>query len=432
MGQKSGVAKRPSSSLVPGSSTKLLEAKRVDAAGGRGFPITLQFIGKRGFVVTLHSPTLAGRKKWIEHIETQQSSLKNRSNVYTKTILCEGFFGPTNRVNCLKPIDGARKFVIGTDTGVFVLDRKTKDGQRAVPRKALDLNKIEQIDVLDEYAILLVLSEKNVYSYSVECLDPNESQLNKRPKKIQGHTNFFKSGVCMGKQLVCCVKSSTMSSTVKVLEPLDTLSKSKKQPALRKFLQGGQDSLKPYKEFYIPAESSSIHFLRTKLCVGCSKGFEIVSLETLETQPLLDPADSSLDDIVKKDGAKPIAIYRFPGEFLLNYSDLSIFVNKNGWRVRPDWEVRWEGQPQAFCLAYPYLVAFEPAFIEIRSLENGALVSIVLGKNIRMLYESTSREVSEGGMAGGDGANGRQVVYAYEDEEGYDVIASLDWNKVPR
>lgn len=145
-------------------------------------------------------------------------------------------------------------------------------------------------------------------------------------------------------------------------------------------------------EFYIPTESSSIHFLKSKLCVGCAKGFEVVSLETLETQSLLDPADTSLDFIQRREYVKPIAIYRLNGEFLLNYSDFSFFVNRNGWRARPDWQIAWEGQPTAFALSYPYILAFEPSFIEIRDVETGSPVHIVTGKNIRMLHEST-REV---------------------------------------
>jgi hypothetical protein len=74
-----------------------------------------------------------------------------------------------------------------------------------------------------------------------------------------------------------------------------------------------------HQEFYIPVESSSIHFLKTKLCVGCSKGFEIVDLESLDTQGLLDPADASLDFVRKRENLRPMAIYRIDNEFLLCY-----------------------------------------------------------------------------------------------------------------
>jgi RHO1 GDP-GTP exchange protein 1/2 len=145
-------------------------------------------------------------------------------------------------------------------------------------------------------------------------------------------------------------------------------------------------------EFYIPAESSSIHFLKSTLCVGCARGFEIVSLETLEAQSLLDQADTSLDFVQRKDNIKPIHIERIGSEFLLCYTDYSFFVNREGWRARPEWIIEWEGTPNAFAVFNPYILAFEPSFIEIRNMESGMLSTIVTGKNVRMLH-SSSREV---------------------------------------
>ena len=137
----------------------------------------------------------------------------------------------------------------------------------------------------------------------------------------------------------------------------------------------------------------SIHFLRTKLCVGCGKGFEVVSLDTLERQALLDEADTSLDFVARKENIRPIHIERLASEFLLCYSDFSFFVNRNGWRARPDWKITWEGNPQAFAIFSPYILAFEPSFIEIRHMETGMLMHILTAKNVRMLHSST-REVS--------------------------------------
>ena len=136
-----------------------------------------------------------------------------------------------------------------------------------------------------------------------------------------------------------------------------------------------------------------MHYLRSTLCVGCARGFEVVSLETTERQSLLDQADTSLDFVTRKESVKPIHIERLNGEFLLNYSDFSFFVNRNGWRARPDWKIQWEGTPQSFALNYPYILAFEPSFIEIRHIETSELIHVMTGKNIRFLHSST-REVS--------------------------------------
>ncbi|THC89151.1 hypothetical protein EYZ11_011400 [Aspergillus tanneri] len=351
-----GVAKRPSSSLLSNKPAPNPPTKD-------GLPITFRHLGKGGYEQTLYASSPTQRRKFIEMVEEQQRKLRERnSNFYNKTVLCENFFTSINRVNCLVPV-----------------------------------------------------ANKTLSSYPMEALEITEGQntMAKRPKKIQGHANFFKAGIGLGRHLVCSVKTSALSTTIKVYEPMDNLAKGKKKSAVSKMFQSGQDTLKPFKEFYIPAESSSIHFLRSTLCVGCARGFEVVSLETTETQSLLDQADTSLDFVARKENVKPIHIERMNGEFLLNYSDFSFFVNRNGWRARPDWKISWEGNPNAFALSYPYILAFEPNFIEIRHIETSELIHIMTGKNIRMLHSST-----------------REILYAYEDETGEDIVASLDfWNK---
>jgi hypothetical protein len=90
----------------------------------------------------------------------------------------------------------------------------------------------------------------------------------------------------------------------------------------------------------------------------------------------------------------------------------------------------WEGQPQSFALSYPYILAFEPSFIEIRNVETSALVHIVTAKNIRMLHSST-REVRIVRDQRECSTNPQyQILYAYEEEgTGEDIIASLDFWK---
>lgn len=385
-----GVVKRPSSSLIPGSKA---------ASGTPGqkevYPITFRHLGKGAYELQLYATSVTQRKKFIEMVEGQQRKLRERSsNFYTKTTLCEGFFNAQNRVNCLVPTDGGRKLIYGTDNGIYLADRWPKD-KTIRPKRILDAIQVSQIDMLEEYKLLLVLSNKTLTSYPFDALEPNnQNPLATRPRKIQGHINFFKAGIGLGRHLVCSVKTSALSTTIKVYEPMDDLTKGRKKPGLSKmFANGTQDALKPFKEFYIPAESSSVHFLRSTLCVGCARGFEVVSLETTERQSLLDQADTSLDFVTRKENVKPIHIERLNGEFLLNYSDFSFFVNRVGWRARPDWKITWEGTPQAFALNYPYILAFEPSFIEIRHIETSELIHVMTGKNIRMLHSST-REVS--------------------------------------
>ena len=126
--------------------------------------------------------------------------------------------------------------------------------------------------------------------------------------------------------------------------------------------------------------------MRSKLCIGCTKGFEIVDLETLNTQGLLDPTDESLNFVLKRENVRPIAIFRITtGDFLLCYDEFAFYVDKSGRRARSDYLVQWEGEPSAFSLDYPYVIAYNSSFVEIRHVETGGLVQIIPTIGLRCL-----------------------------------------------
>ncbi|CBQ68526.1 probable to GDP/GTP exchange factor Rom2p [Sporisorium reilianum SRZ2] len=349
-----------------------------------GYALTFTYLGKKGYSMTLWASTFVSRKKWFENIESRQEILRQRSNIFDTITLSENFFLGANRVNCSVPFDFGRRIIYGTDDGVYLSDLREK---ARPPTKVLPLPGVTQVDVLEEYQILIVLAEKSVHTFTLDALDPSDPMGSlKRGRRISSHTSFFRAGICLGRTLVCVVKSSSLSSTIKTLEPIEQNVRGKKQPTFKKLLQGGQDTLRVFKEFYIPTESSSIHFLKTKLCVGCTKGFEIVDLETLDTQGLLDPADTSLDFVHRRENVKPIAIYRISGVFLLCYDEFAFYVNKNGWRAKGNWIIHWEGNPTSFAYHHPYVLAFEPSFVEVRHVETGALHQVITGVNLRCLF----------------------------------------------
>ncbi|KZT27934.1 CNH-domain-containing protein [Neolentinus lepideus HHB14362 ss-1] len=360
---------------------------KVDAKGG--FALTFVHLGRKYYTQTLWASTYVSQRKWVENIAKQQDVMRERSSVFDTVTLSEGFFVGLNKVNCAAPFNAGKRFVFGTDDGVYMSNLETVQD----PVKVLALLDVSQIDVLEEYQLLLVLSERQVITFPLDALDPNDPMAGlKRAKRISSHTSFFKAGVCLGKTLVCVVKASPLSSTIKTLEPIDQNVRGRSKPTFRKLLQGGHDTLRVFKasdEFYIPVESSSIHFLKTKLCVGCTKGFEIVDLESLDTQGLLDPADESLEFVLKRENLKPMAIYRIDNEFLLCYDEFAFYVNKNGWRSRKNFMVHWEGVPTGFALRYPYVLAFEPTFVEIRHVETGSMAQVIQGNNLRCLFADT-------------------------------------------
>ena len=99
----------------------------------------------------------------------------------------------------------------------------------------------------------LSLAERQVITFPLDALDPLDPMGGlKRAKRISGHTSFFKAGFCLGRVLVCIVKSSQLSSTFKALEPIDQNIRDRARPTFRRLLQGGNDTLKPFRVSFIP------------------------------------------------------------------------------------------------------------------------------------------------------------------------------------
>ncbi|KAJ7850539.1 CNH-domain-containing protein [Mycena leptocephala] len=365
---------------------------RPDAKGPHW--ITFAHLGRKTYSLVLWANSALAQRKWVENIAKQQTAMRERSMVFDTVALSEGFFG-ANKVNCAAPFSGGRRIVYGTDDGVYISDLRdiSKD-----PVKVLALLDVSQVDVLEDYQLLIVLSERQVLTFPLDALDPMDPTAGlKRAKRIATHTSFFKAGFCLGRVLVCIVKSTQLSSTFKALEPIEQNVRGRAKPTFKKLLQGGNDTLKPFREFYIPVESTSIHYLKTRMCIGCSKGFEIVDLESLETQGLLDPADESLEFVRKRENLRPMAIYRINNDFLLCYDEFAFYVNKTGRRSRKEFMVFWEGTPTGFALHEPYVLAFEPSFVEIRHIETGLMSQVIQGSNLRLLFADTPPSVNNSG-----------------------------------
>jgi hypothetical protein len=259
---KPGMIKRPSSGLMATRTQTMTSVTSKDAKQ-QGYPVTFRHLGKGGYELTLYCSSAIQQQKWMENVDKQQNELRQRSNVFSKDNLSEGFFNAQTRVNCCVPIDGGRKLVVGTDAGVYVCDRKPKDAS-IKPRRALEVKGVTQIDVLEQHSILLVLTDKTLYSYPLEALSPDAGQpgISKRGRKIT-HANFFKSGICQGQQLVCCVKTSALSSTIRVYEPKDDMTKKSKKSGLAKMLAGNEDVLKPFK---VRTRVISININKSDVC----------------------------------------------------------------------------------------------------------------------------------------------------------------------
>jgi hypothetical protein len=81
-------------------------------------------------------------------------------------------------------------------------------------------------------------------------MDPTEDDLSanvKKGRRISSHVSFFKAGVCNGRTLICAVKSTALSSTVKTFEPVGQGVTASKKSSFLRLLKGTPDSVKVFK-----------------------------------------------------------------------------------------------------------------------------------------------------------------------------------------
>lgn len=213
-----------------------------------GYSMTLHHLGRRGYSVTLWASTFMNRRKWLEHIHNRQKALKETKAPFELDIISDGFFIGTDKANCAVPYSQGRKLVYGTDNGIYMSDKPNEP-----PRKVIGMPSVTQIEVLEEDEIIVLLAERSIWTFELSVLNENDPEGSlKMGRKISSHTSFFKSGKCLGRTLVCIVKSSSLSSTIKVLEPIEKdLRNSKKPPTLKKLVGGGKEVLRVFKVSFL-------------------------------------------------------------------------------------------------------------------------------------------------------------------------------------
>ncbi|KAI8612613.1 CNH domain-containing protein [Chytriomyces sp. MP71] len=405
---------------------------------------TLTVVGREvGGTYTFQAETESGRNIWREHINKLRSkellrgwtfSMHQRAidswNLGVNSATPAGIGGsvvimvnssnaPPNstsqqstKILCCCSAKG--RLIIGTELGLYVgpngsLENPSAHSDQFV--QILEMEKISQVDVVEEHSKLLVLADKALYSYNLSILNEQNDETRKHKTLGEG-INFFKLGLYQGRTLVCTVRAAPLSSTIKIFETVEDSNLKKKKRIANLLSWGAADTMKAFKEFYIPTEASSIYFLKTKMVIGCPKGFEIVDLETLETQALLDPSDDSLDFVLVREDTKPIAIFKTSEtEYLLCYDEFGFYVDRMGRRARGEKLIHWAGKPQSFAYIAPYILAFEPNFICIRNVQTCEFVQIVYANNVKLLQATPGNDYVLGVSIGQAGFEDRQSLF---------------------
>ncbi|KAJ7022106.1 CNH domain-containing protein [Mycena alexandri] len=251
--------------------------------------------------------------------------------------------------------------IYGTTDGVY---RGLPDGAR--PR-LFSMPAVSQIEILSDENLFLCLAGGEFITIplgtvtSGACQDADITRLSMHRPTVAGES-----------RRVCVLKSSSLSTTIKVFDVTGNHQVS---------------TLVNVQESYIPRETCSIRFLsRTRVAVAIKAGgstlpggFEVVDLVTLETQSLLDPGDPSLEFAFRK--VKPVVVFRVFGTFLVCYDKFAFYIDRNGRMTRNRQVMRWTLPANGFALHLPYILAFCNARVEVWNLEMAEMVQKVQSKH---------------------------------------------------
>ncbi|KAF7317883.1 hypothetical protein MKEN_00876200 [Mycena kentingensis (nom. inval.)] len=408
-----------------------LRGDRYNSNGGEGgtnaesssdarfvYPCTIHHNARAGGSHILYAETAQARADWKEKLEEAlglRRVVQESNKVFELEMLsADTFLVPslqtpatapayhenslTGKVTCSVPFntsDGRGLVAIGCAEGVWIGFRHDSRSMRRV----LHLKMVTMMAMLEDFGIFLVLADKSLFAYHIEALVPSSPQsanASQTPQKLNGNVQFFSVGTLLGRTLVIFMKRKSVDSIFHVVEPIiDKINERPKAPAgigsRFGFRQPKADWFRSYRDFFLPCESFDVMFLKARIAILCTKGFEIMDLLDFKSVTIPQREDPRLASLAKRcESCRPMGMFRSTDEeFLLCYNEFGLYVNKHGdpSPSRPMVTVEWEGTAERVAFHAPYVLLFDSRFIEVRDVETGRLAQIIPGNDMRCLWD---------------------------------------------
>ncbi|KAL8905832.1 MAG: hypothetical protein Q9171_006516, partial [Xanthocarpia ochracea] len=309
---------------------------------------------------------------------------------------------------------GNAMIAIGTDYGVYITQRDNPRGWF----RAITINRVTQIAVLEEFCLLILIAEKSLIAYHLDSVCPvstatantpnvhnNNSnhaspsaQQPRPPQKLSGarDVSFFATGRMKDRTLVFYKKREGVSSIFKVLEPIYQKSSTTSSRSRFGFKKGTTEFFRDFDDFYIPSETYAINLFQSSLAISTARGLEVMTLDKkvpFSIPDLRAPECASIKERLKDQ--RPLGMFRLSdSEFLLVFEEVGIYVNKHG-DVSRAVVMEFVGKAkQATLWGEMYLVLVDQGggFVEVRNAVNGRLRQVVSGRDVRLLDEGTGNQ----------------------------------------
>ncbi|KAG6830360.1 hypothetical protein H0H87_008366 [Tephrocybe sp. NHM501043] len=244
---------------------------------------------------------------------------------------------------------------------------------------------------------------KQLFAYHIEALVPtpqHTSTASQTPLKLSGtkEVQFFSVGKMLDRTFVIYMRKKGSDSHFHVLEPvLEKIHERPRAPSAKFgiFRQTKQEWFKNYKEFFLSSDTYDLVFLKARIAILSKNGFEIMDLNNASSTVIPQKDNRLVPMLQRHETCRPIGIFRSrEHEFLLCYSVFGIYVDKHGVPSRSSCIVEWEGNAESVALHAPYVLLFDPRFIEIRHVETGRLSQIIMGQEIRCVWDGRGHSLN--------------------------------------
>ncbi|TCD69644.1 hypothetical protein EIP91_006871 [Steccherinum ochraceum] len=369
--------------------------------------------GREGGVIKLFTESEEARSMWREKllgaIEKRKAVLKEntvfdldplnttsfkttsaKSNTQLKVGRGQAEMGG---VTCSVPfttVDNERMLAVGTKHGVYLGFQESTEMKRV-----LKLSGVTECAVIEESGVFLVLADKILLAFPIESLvamlseSTTGSANNGQRLSSSQQVSFFRVGrLKINKQernvIVYMTNPSRGTSNLVILEPIAT-------KKLAQTFRSSQPTewYRRLKSCTLQYNASDFFIVKAKPVILCDKGFDMYNLDISGT--FIIPFTSAVpnEKLTKRLLAgKPIGIfYATEDEYLLCYEDFGIFVDHRGLPTRSGDTVEWEGKAKRVALHPPYILLFDPQFIEVRELATGGPAQIMYLNDVGCIWD---------------------------------------------
>ncbi|KAI0388926.1 Rho1 guanine nucleotide exchange factor 3 [Xylariaceae sp. FL0594] len=290
---------------------------------------------------------------------------------------------------------GKDMVAVGTDVGVCVSEANDQRGWL----KTITTSRVTQIAVLEEFSVVLVLSDRNLISYPLDVVSPPShfpapasDNPRRSPQRLAKDVAFFATARMKDRMLVFYKKKENLHSTFKVLEPVyqkATEKKSRLFGGSRRSGHGGTETFRDYDDFFFPVECYSLNIFQSYIAIATARGFELMTLDKKVPMSIPDTRQPEIANIANRvKDQRPLGMFRLnEQEYILAYEDCAVYVDKHG-DVSRSVIMEYSGKQKkakGATMYGEYLLLFNDDYVEVRNAENGRLRQIIAGRDVRVL-----------------------------------------------